>query len=566
MQNKNPDNPLIEPSFAEALAAIERANELSLEKGRHWACSLRVIAKALGRPPALVPARWTAVRYPIGRLHHAPLGVTAKTLANHKANVRTALAWLAQEEEIPSRGAPLSPEWEELRERIDHYRTRANLSSLMRFCSARGIAPAAVDETVIDDLLEYRARTTALASDAAARRRIARAWNGCIGTIAGWPPQRLEEPPARSTATGPAWEAFPAGLRHDIEAYLETLTSIRRSASGRRRLPCKASTIQVRRAKLAAFARKAVALGTPIDSFASLAALLDPDLVTRVLDAYWQENGDVPSIYTIELAAMLAGIARETGCGDAAAIARLDDMRATLDEFRPMGLTEKNLALIRQVLTPGVWRSVVRLPDDLMRQAREMRDRAPVKAAGLAQRAVAIAILTVMPVRLGNLAAIRLGENLIRPHGPEGSFWLVFPDHDVKNRVRLENPLDEGLTALLDEYIDDHLHVLARGSNEPFLFPGAAGGHKGCATLSNQVTDCVQQATGLRVTVHQFRHAAAALILDAHPGNYEYVRRILGHKNIQTTINFYVGLETAQAARLFGELVRGKLDFDPEPV
>ena len=100
---------------------------------------------------------------------------------------------------------------------------------------------------------------------------------------------------------------------------------------------------------------------------------------------------------------------------------------------------------------------------------------------------------------------------------------------------------------LIDDYIDNHLHVLLRGSDEPWLFPGMHGGHKDLATLSSQITKRIQTATGLRVTVHQFRHAAAALILRAKPGNYEYVRRILGHRNLQTTINFYVGLETAQA-------------------
>ena len=49
-----------------------------------------------------------------------------------------------------------------------------------------------------------------------------------------------------------------------------------------------------------------------------------------------------------------------------------------------------------------------------MREADAIRDRAPVKAAGLAQLAVAIAILSVFSVRLGNLGTIRIGENLIR--------------------------------------------------------------------------------------------------------------------------------------------------------
>ena len=62
--------------------------------------------------------------------------------------------------------------------------------------------------------------------------------------------------------------------------------------------------------------------------------------------------------------------------------------------------------------------------------------------------------------------------------------------------------------------------------------------------------------------MHQFRHAAAALILKTKPGNYEYVRRILGHRNIQTTINFYVGLEGIQASQEFGEIIRRELRFE----
>jgi hypothetical protein len=147
MEHTNTTMPLIEPSVADALMAIEQAEDLPEDKRRHWACSLRIIAKALGKPPELVPARWTAVRMPISHLHHAQLGVTAKTLANHKANVRAALSLFAKEENVPSRGAPLRSDWARLRAGIAHYRTRAILSLPMRYCSARGFGPEEVDES-----------------------------------------------------------------------------------------------------------------------------------------------------------------------------------------------------------------------------------------------------------------------------------------------------------------------------------------------------------------------------------------------------------------------------------
>jgi integrase len=63
--------------------------------------------------------------------------------------------------------------------------------------------------------------------------------------------------------------------------------------------------------------------------------------------------------------------------------------------------------------------------------------------------------------------------------------------------------------------------------------------------------------------VHQFRHAAGALILKHRPGEYELVRRILGHKSVQTTKNFYLSLETTQASEIFTDIVRQRLDFRP---
>jgi site-specific recombinase XerC len=59
----------------------------------------------------------------------------------------------------------------------------------------------------------------------------------------------------------------------------------------------------------------------------------------------------------------------------------------------------------------------------------------------------------------------------------------------------------------------------------------------------------------LQVHPHLFRHIAAKLFLDAHPGSYELVRRVLGHRSIDTTTNFYTGLETAAAVRHFDKTI-----------
>jgi integrase len=144
-------------------------------------------------------------------------------------------------------------------------------------------------------------------------------------------------------------------------------------------------------------------------------------------------------------------------------------------------------------------------------------------------------------------------------------YWLVFPHYDVKNRVDLNFKFDQPLTELIDEYVHDYRTVLLRRSNAPWLFPGEAGDPKTANMFSTQITERIQKATGLRITAHQFRHAAAAIYLKHRPGDYETVRRFLGHRNLQTTINFYCGLQTTQATEQFGKIIRQQINFDIGP-
>ena len=555
-----PDKPaLLEPSFVEAMASIEGAADLSKSVKGHWGCSLRQIGKWLDRPFELIPARWTSIRLPVGQLHHARLGVTAKTVANHRANAAAALRWFGKEHHVALRGVALSAEWAVLRDGIGDVGCRRRLYGLMRYCSGLGLRPTFVDDAILLDYLRYRAETTSLAATTMARRSIARAWNQCADDTAEAMRQRLTEPAVKAKE-GLAWEEFPEGLRRDIDKYLAGLGKMRK-VNGKRSPPCTSKTIKTRRAELVAVARMAVRIGTPIQSLTSLAALLDPDVVGPVLDAYWTKNGKEPKVYTIALGWKVLSIAKLIGL-DETAIARLDDIRAALEEHRHGGLTGKNLQLIRQVLTEGIWREVVSLPNVLMRQARADQAHAPVKAAVTAQLAVAIAILSFAPVRLTNLVSIELDKNLIKPGGPNSPFWLVFPHYDVKNRVNLEFTFDEDLTGLIDEYIHDFRPTLLRGSNAAWLFPGVAGEPKTASMFSTQVTERIQKTTGVRMTVHQFRHACAAIYLKHRPGEYEVVRRLLGHRNIRTTINFYCGLETTQANEAFGRIIRDHIKFD----
>lgn len=49
----DPNDPLLEPSFADAIGIIAVSAELPEQTRRHWATSLRQIAKALRQAPGI---------------------------------------------------------------------------------------------------------------------------------------------------------------------------------------------------------------------------------------------------------------------------------------------------------------------------------------------------------------------------------------------------------------------------------------------------------------------------------------------------------------------------------
>jgi len=202
------------------------------------------------------------------------------------------------------------------------------------------------------------------------------------------------------------------------------------------------------------------------------------------------------------------------------------------------------------------WRALHQLPHVLMAEAKEASYSAPTKAGVRAQMAVAIGILNFAPIRRGNLGTIRISENLIRTGGPQTPYRLVFPNYDVKNRVKIDFPLDAELTALVDDYLFNYRPALVDRADNPWLFPGAGESHKLLTTLSDQITSFIEKSIGLRLTVHQFRHLAAAIVIEHQQGNYELVRLLLGHRTVQVTIRNYIGLESTHAGEVYGDLVR----------
>jgi integrase len=523
------------------------------------------MGRYLDRPLSLIPSRIAAIREAVNKLHPARLGVNTKTFINHRANARTALLWFNKQTPYSGRKAPMDPCYRALLDRVVDRYAKDVLSPFFRFLAALGIRLEDIRDSHAEAFHAYRRETSFGRVKVSQLRSLVRFWNACAKQIAEWPQITLAEPPYAKLSTGPALHAFPQGLGDDIDAYCERISRRHKTVSGRIFRPCKPSTIETRRRELIATVRAAVAAGIPLKELTSLRDLLRADRVEIIIEHYWQKNGERPTLYTIDLASKLLALARNEALSNVD-IERLDEIRLAVEHYRSTGLTEKNRKLIRQIAQSDVWREVVRLPLKLMEDARRTAKTKPYRAAVTAQLAIAILILIRTAVRMQNLSSICIGINLVRPGEPGAPYMLVFPDYDVKNGVPLEFAFDVATTTLIDEYMFQHRPQLMQSANHDWLFPGAAHEHKRSNVLSNQISERLWKELGLEITPHQFRHAAAYIMLKADPGNYELVRRVLGHRSSTTTRNFYVGLESLEATRIFGDIVTGLIKDEAPPV
>jgi integrase len=231
----------------------------------------------------------------------------------------------------------------------------------------------------------------------------------------------------------------------------------------------------------------------------------------------------------------------------------LDQIGGIIRRLAPgrRGLTETNRTRLRPFDDRGNVAGLLKLPDELMRQAR--RHRNLQRGAVRAQMAVAIEILLMAPIRMSNLVKLDTERNLIRP-GQGRALHIVIAAEEVKNREPLEYPLPSESVELLERYIREFRPHLTSKRNTA-LFPGIADGPKNQAFFGDQISRAVRAHTGLQVHPHLFRHIAAKLFLDANPGAYEVVRRVLAHRSIDTTTGFYTGLETPAAVRHFDKTI-----------
>ena len=428
---------------------------------------------------------------------------------------------------------------------------RIGLSRLARYASAKGVQPGGINDEVIAGFIASVRQRSLHRHPNKLHRQTTLIWNEAardpeLGlqpvTVASFrgPPTRIE------------WARLPAAFRQDVDLYLSWGSGSDPFAADARSRPLAPETLRLRRDQIHAAVSALVECGTKRSSIRSLADLVTPNNLKSILRRRLEGVGGEENTFNHLLGRVLLQIASEWVKVDPPVLAELKRLVGKLP-VPALGLTAKNKRFLRQFDDPNALLRLVQLPEQLWAQVK--RDSRPsFRTLAKAQAAVAIAILTYMPLRLQNLSDLAFDTHLFIRAGSSAISTLELSNGEVKNKTELAFDIPPRVVKMLLEY-RDRIAPRIIGHRPARLFVKADGTPKGARSVARLIAFYAKTHGGIVLSPHQFRHLSARVLLDAQPGAFETVRQILGHKNAKTTVNAYAGIDSRRAARHHQHLI-----------
>ncbi len=561
---------VIDAPFVPALTVDELIRRIGsdccidAERRRSLVTLLRTAARQFGTPPDLLPFD-TALLERLATVAPKRHRISKGHLFNVRGAVRYGLAYHGVEF---VRGRDLSPPsaaWKALLDGLVDNPEKSTLIRAARWFTRQDTEPATV---TLADIEAFRAGLVAGDVRGAAKAtwwRLVNGWTKALATVPGWPvvaiPVRrwpncwttknedLPEPLAGEIAAMLAWAQDDDPLA-DLDDPFAIDVEDWRPLTVRRAVTVKGWDYALR-----AYISTLRASGVGLDRLNSLAALVEPAMLKLGLSELLKRSPTGNRRRVFNTVCILKTIARDYLRLDAERVAAIGRICRRLQP-KEDGLTAKNREPLAIFKDKRRLRELVQLPQRLMQRAlAAAEDDDGPKPARMAQLAVAIEIFLMAPMRIGNLIRLRLDRHISPLAIKDGQATIALPPEEMKNGKALDYFLDRDSCELVQTYLSRFRARLAEPGNS-FLFPGKVEcGHKHLVVLRNQITTLMRDELGATWHPHLFRHLAAGLYLEENPGEYETVRRLLGHARLKTTVRYYAGTEMVPAVRQYHKTV-----------
>ncbi len=538
-------------TLGDVQAHIRNLN-LPPQKRRYFVSGLNRFAVGVDVPLNNIPATAEGIAHALGLANPAAADIGDANWRNIVSGVMAAMRAVGIDIKPMHDTDPMSPAWTIRHDRLPPH--TYSLSRAFRHFTRIGVEPENVQPAAFDNFTRALHRDYGIKNAPLRDREARKTWNKCVDTLDGWPQVKVPVPDNRRDVGTPAWDDLPDTLAAEKTAFLDFRARpyLNDEDHAVDLKPLRPSSL----AKLDYSLRQAAGMmrqgGIALSSLTGLAAMVQPAAFKVCRDTLMKKHNQKPNSQAWNIMCALTGVATTWVYKneDHPEVKRLQKLAKKLKPHYE-GMTEKNKQRLRKAIEPDNFRKLARLPKVLAAMARDPGTPS-VTAAHLMEMAVAIRLLLVVaPVRVATLAKTLVGIHMFGAK-PDlgGDVTLHYPENLVKNSVELDFGVDPETVALVREYMRDFRPHLAYGHPQA-LFPGKAGDTKGESTLAKQITKTIRQHTGLDFNVHLFRHLTGFLYLCRHPGDYLAVQKALGHKNLRTTMTFYVWMETDKLVRQY---------------
>ncbi|GAA6162191.1 hypothetical protein NBRC116589_43650 [Ruegeria sp. HU-ET01832] len=323
-----------------------------------------------------------------------------------------------------------------------------------------------------------------------------------------------------------------------------------------------ASTLDRRRGYVKSMAKAIIAATEVVPE--TIEELTDPEFLEVGAEALADSNkSDYPSGYVASVLKSMRKIAAGYSCRSPEDLKDIADL-IRLHDTGISGIAPRNKAKLQQFTETRVT-GTVRLSGSIIAAVNDEVDRR--RKAHKAKSGTLPAKIDVMDAELIRDVMAALAHDILMSRAPRSDnvlrarldwiSWhgdvarLTVPAAEVKMRGKgdadLPILLSESTSRLLRKYLEDlRPHILKSGDRQnPYLFPGQGKGANGAhyGVLLKRLTRLLAKHVGVSIHPHLYRHLIGWIWLKDSSDHLPKVQRLLGHKNLQTTLDYYAELD-----------------------
>jgi integrase len=198
---------------------------------------------------------------------------------------------------------------------------------------------------------------------------------------------------------------------------------------------------------------------------------------------------------------------------------------------------------------------LIKAGTDLMTAAEAATHRSALARARQFRNGLMVAMLGYHPIRPKNFATLELGLTFKREFG---SWWIVLPRSETKEKRADERIVDPRLIPWIDRYLETRRPVLQRRVEGPkaLWLSSNNGRPMTICGVEDVVSKTTLAAVGIKVSPHLFRTAALSTAAVYAGNNPHLGGALLHHRDASMREKYYNRASSLSATQSYGALVR----------